>query len=44
MSFLQLEHRRVERGLRRARRDGDLERQRELAGRPAGASGASSTW
>ena len=32
MSFLQLEHRRVERGLRRARRDGDLALQRELAG------------
>jgi DNA primase len=31
MSFLQLEHRRVERELRRAKRDGDLERQRELA-------------
>ena len=32
MSFLQLEHRRVERGLRRAQRDGDLGLQRELAG------------
>ena len=32
MSFLQLEHRRVERGLRRASRDGDLALQRELAG------------
>jgi DNA primase len=32
MSFLQLEHRRVERGLRRAQRDGDLVLQRELAG------------
>jgi DNA primase len=31
MSFLQLERRRVERGLRRAQREGDLERQRELA-------------
>ena len=32
MSFLQLEYRRIERGLRRAQRDGDLVRQRELAG------------
>jgi hypothetical protein len=31
MSFLQLEQRRVERGLRRALRDGDLTLQRELA-------------
>jgi DNA primase len=31
MSFLQLEQRRVERGLRRARRDGDFELQRELS-------------
>jgi hypothetical protein len=32
MSFLQLEQRRVERGLRRAAQEGDLRLQRELAG------------